>query len=53
MKMTRKPQLGSLYEASIATDIEKRYLSNVLDSEANREHAWYLPHHPVINVKET
>ena len=52
IKLARKPQLGSLYEASIATDIEKGYVSVVPDSEANREHAWYLPHHPVTNVNK-
>ena len=48
--MARKPQLGSLYEASIATDIEKGYESVVPDSETNREDAWYIPHHPLTNV---
>ena len=52
IKLARKPQLGSLYEASIATDIEKGYVSVVPDSEANREDAWYLPHHPVTNVNK-
>ena len=52
IKLARKPQLGSLYEASIATDIEKGYASVVHDSEANREDAWYLPHHPVTNVNK-
>ena len=52
IKLARKPQLGSLYEASIATDIEKGYVSFVPDSEANREDAWYLPHHPATNVNK-
>ena len=51
IKLARKPQLGSLYEASIATDIEKGYVFVLPDSEANRDDAWYLPHHPVTNVK--
>ena len=51
IRFARKPQLGSLYEASIATDI-KNYVSVVPDSDANREDAWYLPHHPVTNVNE-
>ena len=50
--MARKPQLGSLYEASIATDIEKGYVSVVPDSEANREDAWFFPYHPVTNVNK-
>ena len=48
--MEEQPQLGSLYEASIATVIEKGYVSVVPNSEANRENVWYLPHHPVTNV---
>ena len=50
--LSQHSQLGSLYEASIATDIEKGYVSVVPDSEANREDAWYLPHHPVTNVNK-
>ena len=52
IKLARKPQLGSLYEACIATDIQKGYVSVLPDSEANREDAWYLPHHPVTNVNK-
>ena len=50
IKLARKPQLGSIYEASFETDIEKSYVSVVPNSEANREDAWYHPHHPVTNV---
>ena len=51
-KLARKPHIRFLYEASIATDIKKGYMSVVPDSEANREDAWYPPHHPVSNVNK-
>ena len=51
-KFARKPHLCALYEASIATDIEKGYVSVVPDSEANREDAWYFPYHPITNVNK-
>ena len=50
IKLARKLQLGSLYEASFATDIKRGNVSVALDSEANREDAWYHPHHRFTNV---
>ena len=43
-------KLSSFYEASIATDIKKGYVSVVHDSEGIREDAWCLPHYPVTDV---
>ena len=50
-RFQRDPNLKELYQQSIDTDVEKRFVKILGKSEVKgtfgRE--WYLPHHPVLN----
>ena len=50
-RFQRDPNLKSLYQQSIDTDIEKRFVKILDESEVKSTFGkeWYLPHHPVLN----
>ena len=50
-RFQRDPNLKSLYQQSIETDIEKGFIKIWAESEVNSTigKEYYLPHHPVIN----
>ena len=50
-RFLRDPNLKSLYQKSIDTDVEKRFVKILDESEVKGTFGkeWYLPHHPVLN----
>ena len=50
-RFQRDPNLKSLYQQSIDTDVEKGLVKILDDSEVKGTFGkeWYLPHHPVLN----
>ena len=52
-KIPKDPNLESLYQQSIDTDVEKGFVKILDESEVKGtfRKGWYLPHHPVLNPK--
>ena len=53
-RFQRDPNLKMLYQLSMDTTIEKRFV-NILDESKVKSifgREWYLPHHPVLNQKK-
>ena len=50
-RFKRDPNLKSLYQKSIDTDVEKGFVKILNESEVKGTSGkkWYLPHHPVLN----
>ena len=50
-RFQRDPNLKSLYQQSIDTDVEKGFVKILDESEVKGTFGkeWYLPHHPVLN----
>ena len=50
-RFRRDPNLKSLYQQSIDTDVEKGFVKILDESEVEGAFGkeWYLPHHPVLN----
>ena len=50
-RLQREPNLKSLYQKSIDTDVEKGFVKILDESELKGAFGkeWYLPHHPVLN----
>ena len=50
-RFQRDPNLKSLYQQSIDTDVEKGFVKILGESEVKGTFGkeWYLPHHPVLN----
>ena len=53
-KIPKGIQMKSLYQQSIDTDVEKRFLKILNESEAKGTFGkeWYSPHHPVLNTNK-
>ena len=51
LRFQRDPNLKNLYQQSIDTDVEKRFVKILDESEVKGTFGkkWYLPHHPVLN----
>ena len=54
-RFQRDPNLKSLYQQSIDTDVEKGIVKVLNESELKGTFGkeWYLPHHPVLNPNKT
>ena len=50
-RFQKDPNLKNLYQQSIDTDVEKRFVKILDESEVKGTFGkeWYLPHHPVLN----
>ena len=53
-RLQRDPNLKSLYQQSIDTDVETGFVKILDESQVNGTFGkeWYLPHHPVLNPKK-
>ena len=54
-RFQRDPNLKSLYQQSIDTDVEKGFVKILKGSQAKGTFGkeWYLPHHPVLNPNKS
>ena len=51
-RLQRKPSLQEKYNKILLTDLEKNYVKPVEMQDPQPDRIWYLPHHPVENIKK-